>query len=105
MNFVSMFDVENKFGDNVACRGAVRASHLPSFLALFVTLVAATRSASAADGLLAYEEFDYAAGVSIAGQSGGSGWSNAWVDVSGNVGETVNSGSLSANGNGPFAYD
>jgi len=74
-------------------------------LVAFVSLFAAAQHASAADGLLAYDGFDYSAGVSIAGQSGGSGWSNAWVDVSGNVGETVNGAGLLAGGSAPFGYD
>jgi fructan beta-fructosidase len=47
-------------------------------------------------GLLAYEGFNYAAATTLAGKNGGTGWSNSWVDVSGNSGETLRTGSLSA---------
>lgn len=59
----------------------------------------------AAAGLLAYEGFDYGANSPVAGQFGGIGWSNAWVDVSGNVAETVNAASLPAGSNAPLGYD
>jgi fructan beta-fructosidase len=55
-------------------------------------------------GLLAYEGFDYPVGSSLNGQSGGMGWSNGWVDVSGNAGETVVSG-LAAGDNAPAGFD
>ncbi len=56
-------------------------------------------------GLLAYDGFDYPAGSIVAGQFGGTGWSNAWMDVSGNVGETINSNNLLAGGKAPAGYD
>ncbi len=57
-----------------------------------------------ASGLLAYEGFDYTAGTGLSGQYGGMGWSNGWVDVSGNASETVISG-LIAGGNAPTGFD
>ena len=56
-------------------------------------------------GLLAYDGFGYAAGNILAGQNGGFGWSNGWVDVSGNASESINSGSLIATGNAPAGFD
>jgi len=61
-------------------------------------------AATAPAGLLAYEGFDYPARSGIAGQSGGLGWSNSWMDVSGNLGEAVSSGGLVAGGNAPAGY-
>jgi len=106
-----MIDVKNKFSGRGGClrhSQARRQSHRHSLHALLTAialLVATTQYASAAAELLAYEGFDYPAGGAIAGQSGGIGWSNAWVDVSGNVAETVNAGSLPVGGNGPLSYD
>ena len=57
------------------------------------------------EGLLAYEGFDYPAGSPITGQFGGIGWSNAWVDVSGNAAAILDSGNLLANSNAPVRYD
>ncbi|HEV2434587.1 MAG TPA: LamG-like jellyroll fold domain-containing protein, partial [Verrucomicrobiae bacterium] len=56
-------------------------------------------------GVLAYDGFGYTAGNILAGQNGGMGWSNGWVDVSGNASESVNSGSLIAGGNAPSEFD
>ncbi|HEY4417342.1 MAG TPA: LamG-like jellyroll fold domain-containing protein [Verrucomicrobiae bacterium] len=50
--------------------------------------------ASAAAGLLAYDGFNYPAGNILSGQFGGIGWSNGWVDVSGNASETIIPGLL-----------
>lgn len=61
--------------------------------------------AGATAGLLAYEGFDYPSGSNIAGEAGGFGWSNGWVDVSGTSGESVNGGSLAAANNAPAGYD
>lgn len=54
---------------------------------------------------IAYEGFNYPAGNFLSGQTGGAGWSNAWVDVSGNAGETVNVGNLVVGGNSPSGFD
>jgi fructan beta-fructosidase len=54
--------------------------------------------------LLAYEGFDYTTG-NLAGKNGGFGWSNGWMDVSGNAGGTVNSGSLTIGANAPNGFD
>ncbi|HTI98794.1 MAG TPA: GH32 C-terminal domain-containing protein [Dongiaceae bacterium] len=54
---------------------------------------------------LAYEGFNYPAGAVLAGANGGSGWSNGWVDVSGNLSETAVAGSLLAGGNAPAGLD
>ncbi|HWD93328.1 MAG TPA: immunoglobulin domain-containing protein [Verrucomicrobiae bacterium] len=62
-------------------------------------------AAQAATGPLAYEGFNYPAGSSLNGQSGGTGWSNAWVDVSENLGETANASGLSAGSNAPAGFD
>jgi fructan beta-fructosidase len=59
----------------------------------------------ALSGLLAYEGFAYPTGGGLAGQNGGIGWSNGWMDVSGNTGETVGSGSLVGGGDAPTAFD
>lgn len=59
----------------------------------------------AAAGLLAYDGFNYPAGSILSGQSGGIGWSNGWVDVSGTASDTVNSGSLMAASNAPGGFD
>lgn len=71
-------------------------------LLLQLGLGPASVSAANAD-LLAYEGFNYSVGNILAGQVGGIGWSNGWVDVSGNVGETVIAG-LSAGGNLPVGF-
>jgi len=53
--------------------------------------------------LLAYEGFDYAAGVDISGQSGGTGWAGAWGYASNWPGQMSPTGldnaSLAVNGN------
>lgn len=67
--------------------------------ALFVS------SVNAATGPLAYEGFNYPAGSSLNGQLGGVGWSNAWMDVSGNPGETISIGGLAAGSNAPAGFD
>jgi hypothetical protein len=59
---------------------------------------------SALAGLLAYEGFEYPTGNSLPGQGGGIGWSNVWVDVSGNASEVVVSG-LAAGVNAPMGFD
>lgn len=56
-------------------------------------------------GLLAYEGFNYPAGSIITGQTGGFGWSNGWMDVSGTASDSVNAGGLTAGGNAPAGYD
>jgi fructan beta-fructosidase len=56
-------------------------------------------------GMLAYESFNYPAGTILAGQNGGIGWSNGWVDVSGNASESVASGNLTVGGNAPAGFD
>lgn len=56
-------------------------------------------------GLLAYEGFGYAAGNILAGQNGGIGWSNGWVDVSGNASETVGTGSLAGDSSVAAGFD
>ncbi len=61
-------------------------------------------TASAA-GPIAYEGFDYPAGSTLSGKKGGIGWSNGWVDVSGNQGVTVSSDGLVAGSNAPIGYD
>lgn len=60
---------------------------------------------ASAAGLLAYEGFNYPAGSALGGQLGGIGWSNSWVDVSGNAGVVVRPDGLSAGGNAPVGYD
>jgi hypothetical protein len=45
--------------------------------------------------LLAYEGFDYPNGTTIAGQSGGAGWTNAWATGGGTFMGTNTAGSLS----------
>jgi fructan beta-fructosidase len=74
-----------------------------SFPIVLLALSQINGSAASVD-LLAYEGFNYSAGSAIAGKTGGEGWSNSWVDVSGNVGETAASG-LVANTNAPIGYD
>lgn len=81
-------------------RGMVRAC---SLLAVFFLIGTSAQSASAGN-LLAYEGFDYPAGGNLAGQNGGIGWSNAWVDVSGNASGSVVSG-LAAGANAPAGFD
>ena len=56
-------------------------------------------------GLLAYDGFNYPIGTLLAGATGGTGWSNGWVDVSGNLGESVVAGSLSAGSGAPTRFD
>lgn len=56
-------------------------------------------------GLLAYEGFDYPAGNILTGQGGGIGWSNVWMDISGNAGESVAAGNLVAGDNAPGGFD
>ena len=58
-----------------------------------------------ATNLLAYEGFNYSAGSLVNGQSGGTGWSNAWVDVSASGNEIVKSGGLLAGSNAPSGLD
>lgn len=70
-----------------------------------LSLMAGSLRLAPAAGLVAYEAFDYPAGSALTGQFGGIGWSNGWVDVSGNTGETVSSGGLVAGGNAPAGYD
>jgi fructan beta-fructosidase len=75
-------------------------------ISLAIVLLALSQingNAASAD-LLAYEGFDYPKGSFLKGQSGGTGWSNAWVDVSGNVGETITAGSI-ARDKAPVGYD
>jgi fructan beta-fructosidase len=75
-------------------------------LVLLLQSSACLQIASAAPaGLLAYEGFDYPAGSVVNGRTGGLGWSNGWVDVSANLGESVSSTSLAVNGNTPIGYD
>ena len=56
-------------------------------------------------GLLAYDGFNYPSGLPITGETRGFGWSNGWVDVSGNAGNSVVSGSLSAASSAPVGFD
>lgn len=55
--------------------------------------------------LLAYEGFDYPAGVgNIAGQNGGIGWNGPWSNLAGDSGDIL-AGNLSAGSNGLIALD
>lgn len=53
--------------------------------ALAATLLLGAGAAMAADGLLAYDSFDYTAGTRLDGQNGGTGWSSAWSYTSGDA--------------------
>lgn len=56
-------------------------------------------------GLLAYEGFGCGAMTGdIGGSSGGFGWANAWVNLSGSASQTFTN-SLAAGNNGPAGYD
>ena len=60
---------------------------------------------TAPSGLLAYDGFDYDAGVgALATKAGGIGWGAAWTNVDG-VGGSVASGNLVAATNAPNGYD
>jgi len=61
--------------------------------------------ASVTTGLLACESFNYLAGSSLAGQMGGFGWSNAWVDVSATASGSISPSGLAAGKNAPSGYD
>lgn len=61
--------------------------------------------AGASAGLLAYEGFDYPGYGIVTGESGGFGWSNGWVDVSGTADDTVEGVSLAAGTDAPGDYD
>ena len=65
------------------------------FTVILTVLVLYTTNAAKAT-LLAYEGFDYTAGTTVAGQSGGSGWASAWATGStGNLMGTNVAGNLS----------
>lgn len=70
---------------------------------MMVVCLGCVARGSARAELLACEGFDYAAGSNLVTLSGGVGWSNGWVNVSG--AGSVYPGNLSAEGNAPGGYD
>ncbi|MGC3956503.1 MAG: immunoglobulin domain-containing protein [Verrucomicrobiota bacterium] len=74
-------------------------------LAAGLCLPFANQAVASPAGILAYDGFNYTAGGNLAVQSGGFGWSNAWVDVGGGGGVTVQSGNLPGGGNSPVGFD